>query len=459
MSETVYRMARVLGRVVKSAPQGTNQGLYNLLWMIVSGRLLSSRGAVIPGLASLGLSAAAVRRAWAALAYGRWTIEPLIENASALIEEEGRWRPHQYEGFRPVAADRVGFYRPRLRRCPGRPNSSSAGKALPALSLGILVSVGSIEEKRVPHLRALVRPDPQDPRESVLQHRLLARAAVGLAREEVLVTDRGFPQSALKAAGIARYLARAPQNFTARRDRLSEPKGSGRPLEYGAVVRPLARTRKGRTIPGSEPDRTETGQEGALTLRAEFFDGLVGIKEKAGQPEESTFSCVVLFDPRFAQPLVMLSPMNLKGPTLHALSTAGGTPLSGATRRGLYRDRWAVEQVPLVAKSLLGGVRQFVFAEECRQRLPELLLFAAALLAYFAATAPAVAAGFWDRDAKRTSGRLRRVLAGVLFSDLPPIDPQLREKASATAHLLKGILGHRRQKAPGRGSDRLPLAA
>src|SRR5436190_13833158 len=72
MSPLVYRMNAVLSRVVQRVPVGTNLGLLHLLGMLLSGRLLLSRGAVIPGLAALGLAAAAVRRAWAAFAYGTW---------------------------------------------------------------------------------------------------------------------------------------------------------------------------------------------------------------------------------------------------------------------------------------------------------------------------------------------------------------------------------------------------
>ena len=71
MSSLLYRITRILSHVLSDVPLGTNLGLFHLLWMLLSGRLLQSRGAVIPGLADFGLSAAAVRRAWAALAYGR----------------------------------------------------------------------------------------------------------------------------------------------------------------------------------------------------------------------------------------------------------------------------------------------------------------------------------------------------------------------------------------------------
>jgi len=70
MQETVYRVIEVLCAVVAGIPIGTNLGLVQLLWMLVSGQLLASRGAVIPGLSAPGLSEPAVRRAWAALGQG-----------------------------------------------------------------------------------------------------------------------------------------------------------------------------------------------------------------------------------------------------------------------------------------------------------------------------------------------------------------------------------------------------
>ena len=59
MQETVYRVIEVLCAVVAASPIGTNLGLVHLLWMLVSGRLLGSRGAVIPGLSAVGLSESA----------------------------------------------------------------------------------------------------------------------------------------------------------------------------------------------------------------------------------------------------------------------------------------------------------------------------------------------------------------------------------------------------------------
>ena len=113
----------------------------------------------------------------------------------------------------------------------------------------------------------------------------------------------------------------------------------------------------------------------------------------------------------------------------------------------LYLDRWPVEEVPLVSKQLLGLQRQFVFAAAARHRLPELALLAANILTHLAASLPALPTGFWDRQPRRTPGRLRRVLSQAGFPKEYPLDGRLREKHSVTAHLPKGLAAHRRHKA------------
>jgi hypothetical protein len=137
-------MNAVLSGVVQHVPVGTNLGLFHCLWMLLSGCLLLSRGAVIPGLAALGLAAAAVWRAWAALAYGQWHAAQLLEAWEQLVQEAEVFHAHQYGGYRPVACDLVGFFRPRLQDCPTRYYSSAAGQALPAIPPGIAARVGTV---------------------------------------------------------------------------------------------------------------------------------------------------------------------------------------------------------------------------------------------------------------------------------------------------------------------------
>jgi len=286
----------------------------------------------------------------------------------------------------------------------------------------------------------LLRGAADDPSEAALQARLVRAAAVELAEEEVLLVDGGFPPSLLLATGLTRFVVRVPKNFTARRATLPERQRRGRPPEYGALVRPLARQYQGKTLPATPPDREEPFLIDGYLVRVQSWENLVLADAKPGAP---TFTCRVILDPRYTAPLVLVTPLSARGDVVYAL----------------YRDRWPIEQWPLSGKQMLGAVRQFVFAPESRQRLPELVLLAGSLLSYAAATAPAIPTGFWDRQPRATPGRLRRALAGVDFSKWGGLSVSFRKKASPTAHLPKGVRGHRRRKRPLPGEEALPLAA
>src|SRR5438270_4913506 len=173
MSTVVYRVTQLLSSLAEPLPIGTNLGLFHLLWMVVSGRLLESRGAVIPGLAALGLEPPAVRRAWAALAQGHWETARLVTACEHQVQQEGRWQPRQHGGYRPVACDLIGFFRPRLQDCPTTHYRADAGQARPAIPVGIAARVGAVGEQRLALPCLLLRADPADPRETVLQQRLL----------------------------------------------------------------------------------------------------------------------------------------------------------------------------------------------------------------------------------------------------------------------------------------------
>lgn len=440
MSATVYRITTLLSSLLDDVPVGTNLALFHLLWMLLSGRLLPSRGAVIPALAALGLPAAAVRRAWAALAYGQWESGPLLARWEAQVQAEGQWQPHVHGGYRPVAADLVGFFRPRLVDCLTRHYSSQAGKALPAIPLGMLARIGSVGGQRLPLPCRLVRLAPGETSEASLQQHLLREAAALLQDDEVLGLDGGFSLAQVIAAGVPRFVVRGAQNFTARRNYLPEPKRRGRPPEYGAIVRPLPRSYKEHYIPATPPDHQDSFLDGDYLIRIHSFENLVLPEDKPGAPP---FTCLVFVDPRHKEPLLLLTQLAVNAPVCWAL----------------YRDRWPIEQWPLAAKQMVGAARQFVFAADSRQRLPELSLLAGAILSYVAATEPAIPTGFWDRAPQGTAGRLRRALAGVDLSHVAGLPAKFRKKASPTFHLPKGILGHRRRKRAALPAGDVRLAA
>jgi hypothetical protein len=324
----------------------------------------------------------------------------------------------------------VGFFRPRLVGCATKHYTSQAGKALPAICLGMVGATGSVGESRLCLPRFLVEASPTDPSEADHQRRTVRLAAFFLAEDEALILDAGFSLAELLRLGKASFVLRGAKNFTARKNALPEYKGAGRPPENGQMVRPLARTYNNKVIKATRPDGHARWKQGRHTIKALLFDALVLTDAKPGSP---SFRCVVILDPRYQEPLVLLT-------NLPSWVLARDLWL-------LYRDRWPIEQMPLAAKQMLGAARSFVFAKKSRVRLPQLALLAGNVLSYVAATSAPVASGFWDRACRPTCGRLRRVLSRLSFSDLPLAEGQVRKKASVTAHLLMGVRAHRRTRA------------
>jgi hypothetical protein len=399
--------------------------------MRLSGALHDSRGALFPVLKSIGLTDEEVRRSWAAMRYGAWKTEKLLETWRTDVADQGEWQAARYASYYTLAVDITAFWRPTLKGLKSKHYRKEADKALPAVVFGMVGRVGRVGQQRMALLTDLVRVDLNDPSKTACQTELLKQVAEHLEADEMPVLDAGFKLKALFEAGLERFDLRLATNFTARRNFLPAYEG-GRPDEYGAIVRPLARTYDGKPIPATPPDRVETWQHHGLDFRAEFWDDLV-LRENKPSHDNPTFTVVAVYDPRFDTPWLLACPLQL----------------CGADFWGFYQDRWPIEQLPLASKHMVGAQRQFVSAKESCYRLPELSLLAGSMLTYLAATLPPIPTGFWDRNPKGTPGRLRRWLGRTTFSDLPPVlHGRIRKKSSLTDHLPKGILGHRRSKQP-----------
>lgn len=298
---------------------------------------------------------------------------------------------------------------------------------------GLIASVGTVCGVRVPILRCVLRGSNTKECEADLKRHLLSQAGKTLAEKEVLVADAGFALADVLSCGVRNFVVRVASNFTARKNTLPEYKGKGRRPEYGEIVRPLARTRSGKIITADTPTRTEHWKYQGRKLHAFRFCNLTLKTEKAGG---QSFDCVVIFDPKYKQPLIV----------------ATNLPVSAFIIWQMYRDRWAVEQLPLAAKVMLGGERAYVQGTESRFRLPELALLAGNVLSYVAAGSEPVSSGFWDRAARPTCGRLRRLLFRQDFSLLPCREGKMRKKNSVTAHLKTGVDAHRRKKTRSGGN-------
>ena len=399
--------------------------------MLVSGALHDSRGALFPALQAIGLQDEEVRRAWAAMRYGAWRTEDLFESWQAHVTGQGAWRTSQYAGYYVKAVDITAYWRPTLKGLRSQHYDAEADKALPAIVFGMVGRVGCVGPQRMALLTDLIRADLTDPSKTVLENKLLRQVARKLGQDEMPVLDAGFKLHALYEAGLDRFVLRLAKNVTARRNFLPEYQ-AGRPPEYGEIVRPLPRSYKGKPLAATPPDRVETWQHLGHEFRAEFWENLV-TKDREPSTENSTFTMVAVYDPRFEQPWLLACPLQLSGPDCW----------------GLYHDRWPIEQLPLASKHMVGAQRQFVSAAASCYRLPELSLLAGSIQTYLAATLPPIPTGFWDRYPKGTPGRFRRWLGRTTFSDLPPLaEGRIRRKSSVTGHLPKWIHAHRCSKQP-----------
>jgi hypothetical protein len=414
--------------VVQVTPVGTNLGLANLMWCMMRGSFLASRGAVFPALQSVGLSRGEIRRSWSAMRYGSWRIDELVEMWGVYVARENEWREHRYEGRRVVSIDLTGFWRPRLRGWLGKHYHSLVGRAIPAVVFGVVVISGQAHGKRVPLLRKIMRCQP-DQSATEYQAEALRQAVLLSQPGDVKVMDAGFKISELIAAGLQDFVLRMQSNCTARRNQLPAYKGRGARPKFGESVRPLARNHKENEIAATRPDHSAEFEHEDRTVKVSFWRELVTSDNKVSETTHS-FSLYVFFDPHYTNPLILATDLDLMPETVFLI----------------YLDRWPVEQPPLAAKQMIGLHRQFVFAFEACFRLPELALLAGAILAYVAAVSPPIPTGFWDRKPQATPGRLRRLLGQVDFPNMTDFDPQVRKKTSVTDHLPKGINGHRRLK-------------
>lgn len=384
MTTASQKTLQVLEQIVKVVPIGTNLALLQLMWAMITGSFLSSRGAIHTALLIAGFEADEIRRSWHALRGGKWHIQELIQRFRQQVEQTGQWQSREYGGYRPVAVDTTAYWRPRLQGWPGKLFRQLAGKAVTGIGFGLIADVGQIGDHRLPLLRQIVRGQDAAESEMSLKERTVAKAARLLRKNEVLLHDGGLSIAQLQAAGVARFIVRLGSNCTARRPRLPKYKGRGRRPTRGVLVRPLARKWKNRNLPATPPDTKRTFTFAGRTITACGWLNVMRADLNVADGHK-LYTIWVFDDPLFKTPLVL-------GTNL---------PAEPEVIFRLYLDRWPVEQIPLVTKQLLGCQRQFVFVPICCWRLGELAFLVGNILTWLAAILPPQPTGYWDRRPKK----------------------------------------------------------
>ena len=92
MTTASQKTVQFLEQIVKFVPVGTNLALLQLMWAMITGSFLTSRGAIHSALARSGFKPGEIRRSWRALRWGKWNIYELVQRFRQQVEQTGQWQ-------------------------------------------------------------------------------------------------------------------------------------------------------------------------------------------------------------------------------------------------------------------------------------------------------------------------------------------------------------------------------
>ena len=439
-----YRILNLIEQMVAVVPKGTALGLCDLISAMFSGYFIESGGAVMPAVEAFlrrdiedhKEREARTRRAAKALTYGNYNLMELMDKLQGIIEEEGNWKPTVVQGYRIASVDFTAYRRPAVKKLKTKAYVADANRAVPAVPIGMIASVGEVNGHRVALLKNAVLASLNVNDGPAHNRQLYKQVATGLDKDELAVYDAGFKLSEAVQANIRRCLIRLAKNCTFGKTAGRIPErtaAKGRPptQHKAKIVRPLARTHGGKTLPATEADEIcmmtdENGREIEVHIwyKLYFLErhlSDVTDKRKKHELRHMPLKVMAIYGPDYDDPLLV------------------GTPLLSLEPQAAYKiyvTRWPVEGVPQTGKYILSGGTgtHYVHHPTAMQRLPVLSLIFGSLLKYVAATLPPFRTGFWDRLLKPTYGRLLRHLKKVGI----PLSEQLFKKGSVTTHLPVG---------------------
>jgi len=439
-----YRILELIEQMVTVAPKGTDLGLCDVISALYSGYFIESGGGVTPAVESFLRQKitneqereARSRRAAKAVTYGSYNVKELMDKLREIVESEGEWEPIRAGGYRITAIDFTAYQRAAVKKLKAKAYDSDANRAVWAVPLGLIASVGQVKEQRIALLKNVVSTDLAKNEGTAHKKQLYQQVAMELESDELGVFDAGFHLIEAAEVDIERCLMRLAKNCTfGKTPGRIPPRQSNKgrkPSQYKAdIVRPLARTHDDNTLDATEADeiyvmKDEQGRDIEVHIwrRVYFLErhlSEVTDERRKRKLRHTPLKVMAIYDPDYEDPLLL------------------GTLLLSLTPEAAYQAytaRWPVEGLPQTGKYILSGGKgtHYVHHPTAMQRVPILSLIFGSLLKYVAATLPPFRTGFWDRLVKPTYGRLLRQLKKVGI----PLSEQLCKKASVTAHLPVG---------------------
>lgn len=439
-----YRILNLIEQMVTVAPQGTALGLSDVISAMFSGHFIESGGAVTPAIEAFlrweiedeKEREARTRRAAKAITYGSYNLLEMMNKLRDIVQAEGKWKPVVAQGYRVTSVDFTPFRRTAVKKLKAKAYVSDANRAVSAVPIGMIASVGAVNGQRIALLKNATVADLSLNDEKAHKKKLYKQVSKGLEQDEIAVLDAGFGLAGAVEANISQCLIRLAKNCTFGKTPGKIPErtaAKGRiPTQYKAeIVRPLARKHGDKTIPATQADEIhtitdESGRKIEVHIWKKVYFLERHLKEITDQHQKKRLrrqplKIIAIYDPDYDEPLLVGTPL---------------LSLQPEAARQIYIARWPVEGLPQTGKYILSGGTgtHYVHHPTAMERLPVLSLIFGSLLKYVAATLPSFRTGFWDRAVKPTYGRLLRHLKKVGI----PLSSQLFKKESVTAHLPVG---------------------
>lgn len=439
-----YRILNLIEQMTTVASKGTSLGLCDTISAMYSGYFIESGGAVTPAIEAFLRQEikeekereARTRRASKAITYGSYNMKELIERLQEIVRAEGKWEQMRVQGYSIVSVDFTAYRRAAVKKLKAKAYNSDANRAVSAVPIGMIASVGKVNEQRVALLKNVVLTDLSVNDSAAHKIQLYKETAKLLEEDELAVLDAGFKLAEAADIGLERCVIRLAKNSTFGKTPGKIPartSSQGRPptRHKAEIIRPLERQHGNKTLPATEADEIcmITGEDGReikvyIWRKVYFLERQlekVLDERKKKKLRKMPLKVMAIYDPDYENPLLI-------GTQVLALEPQAAIET--------YAARWPVEGLPQTGKYILSGGTgtHYVHHPIAMQRLPVLSLIFGSLLKYAAATLPAFRTGFWDRARKPTYGRLLRQLKKVGI----PLSEQLSKKQSVTAHLPIG---------------------
>lgn len=439
-----YRILNLIEQIAATAPKGTALGLCDVMSAMFSGYFIESGGAVTPAIEAFlrreindaKEREARTRRAAKSITYGSYNLSELMSELRNIVESEGNWKPMKAQGYRITAVDFTPYRRLAVKKLKSKAYISDANRAVSAVPIGMIASVGAVKGQRIALLKNATIADLTVNDEPTHKKKLYKQVAKGLEKDEIAVFDAGFGLAGAVEADVSRCLIRLAKNCTFGKTPGKIPKRTSnkgrKPTQYKAeIVRPLARKHGNKVIAATEADETRTMQdERGREITVDIWNKVyflerhlkdVTSERKKKKLRHMPLKVMAIYDPDYDEPLLVGTPL---------------LSLKPKAARQIYMARWPVEGLPQAGKYILSGGTgtHYVHHPTAMKRVPILSLIFGSLLKYVAATLPPFRTGFWDKAVKPTYGRLLKHLKKVGI----PLSGQLSKKASITTHLPVG---------------------